>query len=306
MAVLNPPRVLPGLGRSIVNFLLENRNTWDDAALVEVFKPAGVNDEGGAGAGVRNTLSAFRAIGVLESGPDGSTVVASGVASLGRAFNRDEFRRLMARQIFDLDRDGDPWTVAEDDVATSGARDLTRALSWFLAQDVQAEPLSWTGNVQPLQRAQFASGDRDRWAIRNDTRWAAFSRWTTALGLGVPSVMRSKPGLVPLPTIAIADVVDQLPMARMSIFEFLDALAQRLPVLAGGLIRTSLIARLGSDPDPGIQAHTVDTSVAQVLRILEARGRLSFESLADAEGTQLSTADQARTTHVTLKGGKRR
>lgn len=305
MAVLNPPRVIPGIGRSIVNFLIENRSTWDDAGLVEAFKPPGVNDEG-TGDGVRNTLSAFRAIGIIESGPEGSTVVASSVAATGRAFDRAEFRRLMLRHVFDLARDGDPWAIAEDDAVTRGARDLTRALSWFLAQDAQAEPLSWTGNVQQLQSSQFATSERDRWAIINDTRWNAFSRWALALGLAAPSLVRSKPGLVPLPTIAVADALVEMPAARVPIFEFLDALAQKLPVLPGGWIRNGLVARLGSDPDPGIQAHAVDSSLAQVLRILEARGRLRYESLADAEGVQLSTRDQARTTHVTLKGGKKR
>jgi hypothetical protein len=54
-----------------------------------------------------------------------------------------------------------------------------------------------------------------------------------------------------------------------------------------------------------VQGNYVDTSVAQVLRILERRGLLTFESLADADGVVLSRSDQARTTHVTLKGGKK-
>lgn len=306
MAVLNPPRVIPGLGRSIVNFLIESRSAWDDADLVEALKPAGVNDDGNAADGVRNTLSAFRAIGIIESASDGSVVVASSATATGRAFDRVEFRRLMLRHVFDLARDGDPWAVAEDDAVTRGARDLTRALSWFLAQDALAEPLSWTSNVQQLQAAQFGTSENDRWAIINDTRWNAFSRWAPALGLAAPSVVRSRAGLVPLPTIAVTDALDEMPAARVPIFEFLDALAQRLPVLPGGLIRKGLVSRLGSDPDPGIQAHAVDSSLAQALRILEARGRLKYETLADAEGVQVSTLDQARTTHVTLKGGKKR
>jgi hypothetical protein len=91
----------------------------------------------------------------------------------------------------------------------------------------------------------------------------------------------------------------------MPIQEFLGALAQRLPVLFGGVIRNGLVSRLGNDPDPGVQANAVDTSIAQVLRLLESRGRVAFESLADAEGVQLSHSDQTRTTHATLKGGKK-
>lgn len=306
MAVLNPPRVIPGLGRSIVNFLIENRSTWDDASLVEAFKPAGVNDDGNSADGVRNTLSAFRAIGIIENGSEGSTVVASSVAAVGRSFDRTEFRRVMLRHVFDLDRDGDPWSVPSGEGLTSGARDLSRALSWFLAQDALGEPLSWANNVEQLQNTQFATSENDRWALVNDTRWSAFSRWAPALGLATPSVVRSKPGLTPLPTLAVVDAVDELQEGRLAVFEFLDLLSDRLPVLPGGVIRDGLATRLGSDPDPGLQAHAVDSSLAQVLRILEARGKLRFESLADAEGVQLSPLDQARTTHVTLKGSKKR
>lgn len=306
MAVLNPPRANPGLGRSIVNFLIENRSTWNEAGLAEAFKPVGVNDDANAADGVRNTLSAFRAIGMLEHGAEGSTVVASSVAASGRSFDRTQFRRLMLKHVFDLERDGDPWPLASGEGMTSGARDLSRALSWFLAQDALGEPLSWASNVERLQATQFGTNENDRWALVNDTRWSAFSRWAPALGLAVPSVVRSKAGLVPLPTIAVADAIEGMPAIRLPIFEFLDSLSQTLPVLPGGLIRNGLVARLGSDPDPGVQAHAVDSSLAQVLRILEARGRITFATLADAEGVQLSTLDQARTTHVTLEGGKER
>ncbi|MGY2129385.1 protein DpdG [Blastococcus sp. SYSU DS0617] len=306
MAVLNPPRVIPGLGRSIVNFLIENRNSWDEAGLVDTFKPAGVNEDGGAADGVRNTISAFRAIGILESGAGGSTTVASSVTTSGRAFDRSGFRQLMLKHVFDLDRDGDPWSIAEGEAKTGGARDLSRALSWFLAQDALGEPLRWADNVERLQADQFATNQNDQWALINDTRWNPFARWAPALGLAVPSVVRSKAGLVPLPTLAITDALEEWADARMPIRQFLTVLARKLPVLPGGVIRNGLVARLGADPDPGIQAHAVDSSVAQALRILEARGRLGFESLADADGVPLSTSDQARTTHVILKGGKKR
>jgi hypothetical protein len=301
VAVLNPPRVLPGLGRAVVNFLIESRSSWNDAELVRAFKPPGVNEDGGAADGVKNTLSAFRAIGMLENDAQGNITVASTVTKLRSGIGRTDFRRLMLTHVLDLGRDGDPWSVGEGEASTSGARDLTRALSWFLAQDALAAPLRWVDNVEKLQSEQFGTSQNDRWALINDTRWNAFSRWAPALGLAVPSVVRAKPGLVPLPTVAIADAVDEMPATRMPIQEFLGALATKLPLLPGGMIRQGLLARLGTDPDPGVQANAMDTSVAQVLRQLESRGRLAFESFADADGVQLSRSDQARTTHVTLK-----
>lgn len=305
MAVLNPPRALPGLGRAIVNFLIENRGSWNEEGLIDAFKPQGVNEAVNAPDGVRNTLSAFRAIGILENDSKGTIAVADSVLDHGSGFTRDAFRRLTLRHVLDVNRDGDPWSVSEGEALTQGARDLTRALSWFLAQSTLGTPLR-SDNFEKRQSEQFRTSDRDKWALRNNERWTPFSRWAPALGLAVPSVVRAKQGLVPLPTVAVADAVDELPANRLPIQEFLGALAQKLPVLPGGVVRNGLVNRLGSDPDPGVQANAVDTSVAQVLRILELRGRLSFENLADAEGVLLSKFDQRRTTHVILKSRRRK
>lgn len=306
MAVLNPPRVLPGLGRAIVNFLIESRTTWTEQGLVDAFKPEGVNESGGAADGVTNTLSAFRAIGMLESDTKGNITVANSVTQRGSRFGRDDFRRLMLSHVLDLRRDGDPWAVGEGEASTSGARDLTRALSWFLAQDALGSPLNWNDNVQKMQADQFGTGQNALWPFANDTRWNAFARWATALGLAVPSVVRSTSGLVPLPTLAVADAVAEMGDGQMPIQDFLDALARKLPVLPGGIIRNGLVTRLIVDPDPGLQGNALDTSVAQVLRILETGGRLTWENLADAGGVFLSPSSQNRTTHITLKGGKKR
>lgn len=306
MAVLNPPRVLPGLGRAIINFLIESRSNWDEAGLVDAFKPLGVNESGAAADGVRNTVSAFRAIGMLESSTRGNISVANSVAVPGSRFGRDEFRRRMLSHVLDLSRDGDPWAVGDGDASTSGARDLTRALGWFLAQDALGTPLNWNDNVQKMQADQFGTGQNAQWPIANDTRWNAFARWAPALGLAVPSLVRATSGLVPLPTVAIADAVAEMPAGQMQVQDFLDALARKIPVLSRGVIRNGLVARLNVDPDPGVQGNALDTSVAQVLRILESRGRLTLDNLADAGGVFLSRSSSSRTTHITLKGGKKR
>lgn len=305
MAVLNPPRALPGLGRAITNFLIENRGSWDESRLIDAFKPVGVNKEG-ATDGIKNTLSAFRAIGMLESNTGGTITASASVTAHGSSFGRDEFRRLMQSHVLNLSRDGNPWAVGDGEASTSGARDLTRALSWFLAQDALGAPLNWTENIQKMQAEQFSTGHNAQRPFANDTRWSAFTRWAPALGLAVPSVVRAKPGLIPLPTVAVADAVDAMPALRTPIQQFLSSLAQQLPMLPGGVIRNGLIVHLGSDPDPGIQAEVIDTSLAQVLRTLELRGKIAFESLADADGVQLSRWDQDRVTHVTLKGGNKR
>ena len=307
MAALNPPRVLPGLGRTIVNFLLETRRAWTEEELLEVFKPAGLNDGATAHHGVTNTMSAFRAIGILAT-KSGEVMVTEEVAALGPKLSITTFRRALQTHVFDLERDGDPWQTQIGDAHTGGARDLNRALSWLLAQDALGRPLTWTGtgNIQGTQRKQFKTPDNELWAITNDVRWGATSRWALVLGLATPSALQKVSGLTPLPVVAINDVLDELPAERTPIAEFLTRLGSKVPVLAGGAVRTGLVAHLGSDPDPGIAADCSDSSVGQALRILEDRGRLSFETLPDAPGVRLSRFDNNRQTHVTLKrGGKR-
>jgi hypothetical protein len=272
--------------------------------MVEAFKPPGLNEGITAHEGVTNTLSAFRTIGMLSVDKNGVVTVTDTVAKGGTTLTPAKFRRALQIHALDLDRDGDPWQTRPGEAHTNGARDLARALSWFLAQDALGCPLLWTGNVQTLQQAQFPIQDNETWAITNDTRWGALSRWAMALGLASPSLVQKKPGLVPLPTVAINDVLDELPAGQTAIDDFLARLTNKLPVLYGGLVRTSLAESLPSgDPDPGVKEDCADSSVGQALRVLEGRGRLVFDTLPDADGVRLSRFDRSRQTHVTVRRG---
>lgn len=312
MAVLNPPRALPGLGRSILNFLAESQRSWDETALIEVFKPPGLNDDGTAPDGIRNTLSVFRSIGMMTSGTEGLVPTESVMGPSGGApLSRKAFRRLLQAHVLNTDRDGDPWQSREGEGHTTGGRDIARALSWFLAQDALGGSLAWVSGsasspVQSLQLAQFPASQNETWALTNDTRWGAFSRWAPALGLASPSLVQRKPGLIPLPTNAIDDVLDDLPGGRTPINDFLAQLAHALPILHGSVARTSLVSLLTVDPDPGITASCADSSVGQALRILADYGRIKLETLADAEGIRLARHDETRTTHISINGRTKR
>ncbi len=263
MAVLNPPRVIPGLGRSI-STSSSRTGALGRREFVER-SASGVNDDGNSADGVRNTLSAFRAIGIIESGYEGSTVVASSVAAAGRSFDRTEFRRLMLRHVFDLDRDGDPWSVPSGEGLTSGARDLSRALSWFLAQDALENRSSWRTTSSNC-RTPIRHHEDDRCTV-NDTRWNA-SPLGSCTRLATPSV--GDPS-------RLDSTSDNRRWRRLTrcrrgdcVFEFLDLLSDSTPSPACGVIRKRLATRLRPTPIPA-QAHAVDASLAQVFRILRPR-----------------------------------
>jgi hypothetical protein len=303
MAVLNPPRTLPGLGRAIVNYLLDARRSSHEEDLVATFKPEGLNPGADAAGGLRNTISSLRAINVLETNNDGTLRLGAQVPVPKAPFSAVQFRRVLQAHVFDTSRDGDIWATQLGDGHTSGARDLNRALTWLLAQDALGEPLSWTENVQTLQAEQFGTNDRESWAIVNDTRGVAASRWIVALGLATPSVTKDRAGVVPLPVTAIDDALLTVPEDRIGIHDLLARIGHSIPVLHGGPMRSGLVSILGADPDPGMTADCADSSVGQSLRILEERGRVRFETLPDANGIRLSRFDAARQTHAIVKAG---
>ncbi|TDW18956.1 protein DpdG [Kribbella kalugense] len=303
MAVLNPPRVLPGLGRAIVNYLLDARRTPTEDELVAAFKPEGLNPGADAASGLRNTISALRAINILEEDADGALRIGPKVETFNTPYTTRQFRRVLQDRVFAIDQSGDLWATQAGERHTSGARDLHRALTWVLAQDALGRPLAWTDNVQAMQADQFKTRNNEAWAITNDTRWLATVRWILALGLATTSVVKDKNGIVPLPVIAVDDALDDFPNERLAIHDLLARLGRAIPVLHGGSIRSSMVARLGGDPDAGIKAECADSSIGQALRILEDRGRLAFEALPDADGIRLSRFDNARQTHVIIKAG---
>lgn len=303
MAVLNPPRTLPGLGRAIVNHLLDARRPSTEEDLVAAFKPEGLNPGADAAGGLKNTISSLRAINVLETNGDGTLRLGEKVPVPTTPLGVDEFRRLLQARVFDLGRDGDVWVTQPGDAHTSGARDLNRALAWVMAQDALGAPLSWEDNVQKLQAEQFGTVDRESWAVTNGTRWTAASRWIPALGLATPFAVKDRSGLVPLPVISVDDALANLQEERIGIHDLLTRIGQAVPVLHGGPLRAGLVSILGTDPDPGIAAECADSSVGQALRILEERGRVTFETLPDAQGIRLSRFDAARQTHAIVKAG---
>ena len=111
MAVLNPPRTLPGLGRAIVNYLLDARRSSTEDDLVAVFKPEGLNSGANAADGVRNTISSLRAINVLDTDSNSALKLDERVPVPKGPFSTDHFRRVLQARVFDLGRDGDIWVT---------------------------------------------------------------------------------------------------------------------------------------------------------------------------------------------------
>ena len=306
MAVLNPPSALPGLARSIVNHLLTSRAAYDEARLTALFAPRDLG-EGDVTRGVDNTLKACRAIGVLEQGEEQRVLVSARVqqAAVNTAFTRDAFRVLLQKSVFDMARDGDPWRQGEG--RTTGAKDLVRALAWFLSQDALGPPMSWNANVQTMQARQMPGTPEEDRPLVNDTRWSSFTRWVTALGFAEAATATGGTGLVPLPARAVRDVVTAMSPGQRPIDDFLDALARELPVLPGGAASDGLRQLLSEEPDPSARDGGIHSVVAQALLMLEDEGLLTMSYGADAPvaRTLVEDGDSRQVSSVNVQTGAR-
>jgi hypothetical protein len=162
----------------------------------------------------------------------------------------------------------------------AGARDLTRALAWFLRQDAYGEPFSWSAkeraaSVEVLEARQVGVGK----IFVNDVRWTPFIRWARALGFG----RNEGVGFVPDPTAAVEAalprVAASLQEARVDAPRFLEALATELPVLQLGATRAEVDAAGKAAPsDPSV----VDSALTHALLRLRSRGALALQLEADA------------------------
>jgi hypothetical protein len=165
--------------------------------------------------------------------------------------------------------------------SSEGARDLTRALAWFLAQDTLQPPGPWNDpdGVDVAQERQFASSER---VFSNDTRWGSFDRWVPFLGFGRHLPRDGKDVLIPDPTDAIrGPVASILTSHRRPIGALITELAHQMPVVDGGTYRREVEARMKPQAVRSA-ADLLSPSLAHALLRLRDERVIILEDLADA------------------------
>lgn len=162
----------------------------------------------------------------------------------------------------------------------SRAADLSRAVSWMLAQDVYAVD----GNVRKLavlEEAQITDSSKQTIG-RNDTRWNGLKAWMLYLGFA-----RDGAQWVVDPTQALCDVLPDIfrSSREMPSPDFVERAASVLPVLDGGAYRVQVEAALKesawSRPRPGL----ISSSLSRAIQRLRHEGLLTLISRSDAEGS---------------------
>ena len=309
MALLFPPEILPNVARTLFralqaadDFELPNDDLAKSVAPVSL--PRGVGAPPGPGTrGFDNTLTGCLMLGLFERDGDVIRLHPDLPNAARDRRKRDEQFRPLVRDL--VLRDAMNYGLWE---SSEGARDLTRALAWHLAQNPLSPPASWNEprGIQAVEVDQFgADGDR---IFSNDTRWGAFCRWATFLEFGHYLPTHGQDVLVPDPTDVIRHAVPSvLTVERQEIGVVIEELGRRIPVLDSGSYRREVEARM----KPEAVRSAVDLlspSLAHALLRLRDERVIVLEDLADAPlkvRLPQGFGPEPTITHASLPGKKR-
>ena len=229
-------------------------------ALAELVVPAGLSKGPGGEKMFGDTLRELCSIGALAA--DGDSVALPGDVDAPR--EPGAMRRIVRDTAMRAELASDLWE--KDDAGSlinTGARDLVRALAWFLSLDVNEGPFEFEKTDPALTELQQRhTGERP---IFNVERWRPFVRWARYLGFVQEMSLYSGAGtslfvLIPDPTRAVAAVLPKCvhPHEWTPIADVMSLLAERLPVVDGGVFRRSI-------HEKGAPASTSDCSSSLTL-----------------------------------------
>jgi hypothetical protein len=166
----------------------------------------------------------------------------------------------------------------------SKSADLSRGLSWMLAQDVYTLDTSNHKAIESLEAAQVK--DVSKRMLRNDTRYNTLKSWMVYLGFGREGAL-----FVVDPTVAVREVIDDLfdGKAPLPARVFLSKLSERLPVLDTGLYRVRVEETLKDSAWKPAAEGVLSTSLSRAIERLVDTGELEFEQRDDnEEGLQMT------------------
>jgi hypothetical protein len=231
MALINVGASIPSYTWAVARFLLSVGGQYPMDRARELLCPATLMPE--------DTTTFSRAVGTLKdlalvTDDDGEL----SLSPTARGLSADDvvgFFDLLRHAVLDeaqnvgLDGSGDQ-TRTKD----AGAKDLVRALAWFLTLDAFT-PLG-LDDVTQLQESAFPAQLGN--PIVNDVRWGLFLYWAPALGFAAQSLLDKDLGqrLVPDCTAAVRrTILATWPKGeRIDAAAAIDRIIEELPVLPGG------------------------------------------------------------------------
>jgi hypothetical protein len=165
--------------------------------------------------------------------------------------------------------------------------DLSRGLSWLLAQDVYTIDTNAPKTIANLEIDQLT--DESRCIFQNETRWNGLRAWMPYLGFA-----REGAQMAVDPTVAVRDALPDVFASSTSLTarQFVEALARFLPVLDGGAYRSQVEAVLSPSRWRKPPDGQLSTALSRALQRLDHEGQIALGRGADAkEGVALTGAD---------------
>jgi hypothetical protein len=172
----------------------------------------------------------------------------------------------------------------------SRSADLSRAVSWMLAQDVYM----LDGNVKKLavlEEAQIVDSSKQTIG-KNDTRWNGLKAWMLYLGFA-----RDGMQWVVDPTDALRDVLPDIFGSSRELpgSTFVERAASVLPVLDGGAYRVQVEAALKATAWPRLRQGLLSSSLSRAIQRLDREDAITLASRSDTEGVVTLSGSNART-----------
>jgi hypothetical protein len=164
--------------------------------------------------------------------------------------------------------------------------DLSRGLSWLLAQDVYAIDTNAAKTIARLEIEQLA--DESRCIFQNETRWNGLRAWAPYLGFA-----REGAQMAVDPTVAVRNALTEVFATSTSLTarQFVENLARALPVLDRGTYRTQVEGVLNPARWRKLPDGQLSTALSRALQRLDFEGQIVLGRGADAkDGVALTGA----------------
>jgi hypothetical protein len=305
MGIVNPIEVHPGLMRAIYRVCVQRgpRFSATPEEYVALIAPdSAVNSGANPLLSATRTVTEAISIGMLVprgqgtkktyklglAQPPNDVHPLEADAHLVRELRALIFAPQNNDKLFAPEAEHDPDAEADekDVLALVRSCEFTRIQAWLLVRDPAVGTLSWTGDGERSVE-QWQARHR---LVSNASRWNNFRRWSLYLGL---SRQDDKQGVYPDPTRAVLDELGEITTSgsEIPLVDLIGKLAERLPVLDGGVYRAAVLEHLGEDEDPLVTSP----ALALALTAAQAGGRLQLTQRDDFAGGSPTVGDAAYT-----------
>ncbi|WP_373085900.1 protein DpdG [Sneathiella sp.] len=224
---------------------------------------------------LNNTLTRWTELGLFEV-VTGNVAIAEGHrAALGKPADVAEARLPKIVRMIALAPENNARFWGSEG---NKSADLSRGLSWILAQNIYTIDTSSHAKIQLLENDQIP--DLSQRIFGNDTRWNGLRTWMVYLGFG-----RTGSQVTVDPTDALRDALSDI-FVREAILpaaEFVSRAADILPVLDGGEYRKQMEAVLNPAQWSAPAEGRISMSLSRAIQRLDREGLIATQQKSDSE-----------------------